>query len=58
MIYLKNFSHQVREYKDTDTEKVKALLDSGKWTRVNGLKDKTPYVASKSPKKKTKKQSK
>ena len=51
MIYLKNFSLQVREYKDTDTKKVDELLASGRWTRVKGKKDLTPYVEPKAVKK-------
>ena len=53
MIYLKNFARQVREYKDTDTKKVDELLSSGRWTRVNGAKDLTPYTAPKKAAKKT-----
>ena len=55
MIYLKNLNSQVKEYKDHDTKTVNHLLDSGRWTRVVGLKDSTPYVA---PKKTSKKASK
>tara|TARA_Y100000593_G_C4279934_1_gene322214 strand:+ start:1236 stop:1409 length:174 start_codon:yes stop_codon:yes gene_type:complete len=51
MIYLKNFARQVREYKDTDTKKVDELLASGRWTRVQGKKDLTPYVKPKANKK-------
>ena len=51
MIYLKNFSRQVREYKDTETKKVDELLASGRWTRVKGKKDLTPYVEPKAVKK-------
>ena len=51
MIYLKNFSLQVREYEDTDTKKVDELLASGRWTRVQGKKDLTPYVKPKTVKK-------
>ena len=51
MIYLKNFSLQVREYEDTGTKKVDELLASGRWTRVQGKKDLTPYVKPKTVKK-------
>ena len=54
MIYLKNLNSQVKEYKDTDTETVAALLDSGRWKRVQGRRDLSDYVA---PKKATKKSS-
>ena len=47
MIYLKNLNGQVREYKDQNTKTVNALIDSGRWTRVEGLKDCTPYDESK-----------
>ena len=58
MIYLKNLNGQVREYKGTDTKTVEALLDSGKWERVKGLKDSSPHVgAKKSTKKASKKKS-
>ena len=57
MIYLKNLNGQVRVYKDTDTKTVDSLVDSGRWVRVKGLKDTTPYVNSK-VKKKSKKKSK
>ena len=55
MIYLKNLNSQVKEFKDRDTKTVDAMVDSGRWTRVSGLKDMTPYSA---PKKATKKKSK
>ena len=55
MVYLKNLNGQVKEYKDHDTKTVNHLLDSGRWTRVKGLKDWTPYS---SPKKASKKASK
>ena len=54
MIYLKNLNSQVREFKDHDMKTVNSLIDSGRWTRINGLKDWTPY----SPPKKSKKKSK
>ena len=55
MIYLKNLNSQVKEFKDSDTKTVDACVDSGRWTRVKGLKDWTPYSA---PKKTTKKSTK
>ena len=55
MIYIKNLNSQVKEYKDTDTETVAALLDSGRWERITGRKDWTPYVAPKSSKEASKK---
>jgi len=54
MIYLKNLNSQVKEYKDTDTKTVDTLLDSGRWTRVKGLKDWTLYSKPKKTKKKSK----
>ena len=51
MIYLKNLNSQVKEYKDGDTETVAALLDSGRWERITGRKDWSPYVAPKKTKK-------
>ena len=54
MIYLKNLNGQVKEYKDHDTKTINHLLESGKWTRVVGLKDWTPYSAPKKTKKKSK----
>tara|TARA_Y100000590_G_scaffold469169_1_gene655279 strand:+ start:4485 stop:4658 length:174 start_codon:yes stop_codon:yes gene_type:complete len=57
MIYLKNLAEQIRQYEDSDIEKVNQLIESGRWTRINGLKDQTPYIAPKKPKK-TKKKSK
>ena len=54
MIYLKNLNSQVKEYKDNDTKTVESLIDSGRWTRVKGLKDCTPYFAPKKAKKKSK----
>jgi len=54
MIYLKNLNSQVKGYKDNDTRTVNTLLDSGRWTRVKGLKDCTPYSAPKKAKKKSK----
>ena len=61
MIYLKNLNGQVRGYKDTDSKTVNGMIDSGRWVRVKGLKDITPYVkpkAKKKSKKKAKKTSK
>ena len=58
MIYLKNLNGQVKGYKDTDTKTVDSLVDSGRWTRVKGLKDLTPYSKPKKAKKKSKKKSK
>ena len=52
MIYLKNANGQVKEYKDHDTKTINFLIETGKWTRVNGLKDSTPYSAPKKSKKK------
>jgi len=55
MIYLKNLNGQVKEYKDHDVKTVNHMIDSGRWARVAGLKDSTPYSA---PKKASKKSSK
>jgi len=55
MIYLKNLNSQVKEFKDNDTRTVDTLVNSGRWARVKGLKDCTPYS---SPKKATKKSTK
>jgi len=55
MIYLKNLNSQVREFKDRDAKTVDEMMGSGRWTRVSGLKDMTPYSA---PKKATKKKTK
>ena len=55
MIYLKNLNSQVREFKDRDTKTVDEMMGSGRWIRVSGLKDMTPYSA---PKKTAKKKSK
>ena len=53
MIYLKNLNSQVKEFKDNDTKTVDACVDSGRWTRVKGLKDWTSYSLPKKAKKKT-----
>ena len=55
MIYLKNLNSQVRELKDNETRTVDAMVDSGRWTRVSGLKDWTPYSLPKKATKKAKK---
>ena len=54
-VYLKNRSGVVTDFKNLDGKSLRNLLDSSEWTRVNGLKDMTPYVA---PKKATKKKKK
>ena len=54
-VYLKNRSGVVTDFKNIDDKSLKNLLDSSEWTRVNGLKDITPYVE---PKKKAKKKAK
>ena len=51
-VYLKNRSGVVTDFKNLDGKSLRNLLDSSEWTRVNGLKDMSPYVA---PKKKAKK---
>ena len=53
MIYLKNLNSQVKEFKDNDTKTVDSMIDSGRWTRVKGLKDWTSYSLPKKAKKKT-----
>ena len=58
MVYLKNLNSQVKEFKDNDTKTIDAMVDSGRWTRVSGLKDTTPYSAPKKAAKKTTKKSK
>ena len=55
MIYLKNLNSQVKEFKDRDTKTINEMMDSGRWARVSGLKDMTPYSAPKKATKKTKK---
>jgi len=54
-VYLKNRSGVVTDFKNLDGKSLRNLLDSSEWTRVNGLKDITPYVE---PKKKAKKKAK
>ena len=55
-VYLKNMSGEVRDFKNIDDKSLKNLLDSSEWTRIKGLKDMTPYTASKkTAKKKAKK---
>ena len=54
-VYLKNISGEVRDFKNIDDKSLKNLLESSEWTRINGLKDMTPYVE---PKKKAKKKAK
>ena len=47
MVYLKNLNSQVKEFKDNDTKTVDSMIDSGRWVRVKGLKDGTPYSVPK-----------
>ena len=47
MIYLKGIGGDVRVFKDCDLKEVKNLTDSGQWTRINGRKDFSEYVAKK-----------
>ena len=54
-VYLKNRSGVVTDFKNLDGKSLRNLLDSSEWTRVNGLKDMTPYVE---PKKKSEKKAK
>ena len=54
-VYLKNRSGVVTDFKNLDGKSLRNLLDSSEWTRVNGLKDITPYTA---PNKKAKKKAK
>ena len=53
-VYLKNMSGEVRDFKNIDDKSLKNLLDSSEWTRIKGLKDMTPYTASKAKAKKKK----
>ena len=55
MVYLKNLNSQVKVFKDHDMRTVNGLIDSGRWKRVKGLKDSTPYSEPKKKKKKAKK---
>ena len=52
MIYLKNLNGAVKEFKDGDTLTVNAMLDSGRWERVAGRKDWSPYAEKKKSTKK------
>ena len=52
MIYLKAVNGQVKTYKDHDMKTIESLLTTGKWARVEGLKDVTPYSNPKAAKKK------
>ena len=51
MIYLKNLNSQVKVFKDHDMKTVDSLIDSGRWVRIKGLKDSTPYSKPKKKKK-------
>ena len=53
-VYLKNISGEVRDFKNIDDKTLRNLLDSSEWTRIKGLKDMTPYTASKAKAKKKK----
>ena len=55
MVYLKNLNSQVKVFKDHDMRTINGLIDSGRWKRVKGLKDSTPYSEPKKKKKKGKK---
>jgi len=52
MIYLKAVNGQVKTYKDHDVKTIESLLATGKWVRVEGLKDVAPYSNPKTAKKK------
>tara|TARA_R100000808_G_C2117447_1_gene129667 strand:- start:313 stop:477 length:165 start_codon:yes stop_codon:yes gene_type:complete len=54
MIYLKNLNGIVREFKDGDTSTVDSLIDSGRWERIAGRKDWSPYNEKKKASKKAK----
>jgi len=54
-VYLKNISGEVRDFKNIDDKSLRNLLESSEWTRINGLKDMTPYKEEKKAKKKAKK---
>ena len=54
MIYLKNLNGAVKEFKDYDTLTVDALVGSGRWGKISGRKDWTPFKTS-AKKKTTKK---
>ena len=54
-VYLKNRSGVVTDFKNIDDKSLNNLLESSEWTRINGLKDMTPYVE---PKKKVEKKAK
>ena len=53
MIYLKNLNGQIKEMKDRDARAIDSMVDSGRWVRVQGRKDSTPYSAPKKTTKKT-----
>ena len=54
MIYLKDLSNNIREFKDGDSKTVNAMIDSGRWVKCAGRKDLNDYVK---PKKAAKKKS-
>ena len=58
MVYLKNLNGQVREFKDRDDREINEMVSSGRWVRVQGLKDTTPYAEPKKSKAKKKKSTK
>jgi hypothetical protein len=58
MIYLKDLNNNVKEFKDSDTKTVEALIGSGRWKRCAGRKDTTDYIEVKKAVKKPAKKKK
>tara|TARA_Y100001938_G_C7979980_1_gene373895 strand:+ start:166 stop:357 length:192 start_codon:yes stop_codon:yes gene_type:complete len=55
-VWLKDLSNNIRQYKESDKKTIDSLISSGRWTRVKGRRDLSPYSeAKKTAKKKTKK---
>lgn len=58
-IWLKDLNNNVKQYKENDKKTIDALISSGRWTKIQGRKNLSPYAeVKKTIKKKTKKSSK
>jgi len=52
MIYLKDLNNNIKEFKESDTKTVDALISTGRWVKCSGRKD---FSVLNEPKKATKK---
>ena len=44
-VWLKDLDNMVRQFKESDTNTIDAFIKTGRWTKVQGRRDLSPYIA-------------